>query len=176
MCAPVNVSRVQKAPFAIVVGVDLETDGTIALREAVRVTREKVDAVLHVVHVVPTTAAQLREGATFTTASGRLETNPDSLRAYVARVSIALPEAAGWSVTLHTRVGSPAEAILQLAVDVDAGLIIVGTHGRHGVRKLARGSVAGKLIEIARCPVLIARSKDYTGCARSAAGDPASRY
>ena len=58
MCPSVNSSVSPKAPFAIVVGVDFESEGTGALHEAFRVMREKGAATLHVVHVVPNTAAK----------------------------------------------------------------------------------------------------------------------
>jgi hypothetical protein len=57
--------------------------------------------------------------------------------------------------------------LLQMAVDYDADLMVVGTHGRRGVERMMLGSVAEELVRKARCPVLVARPKDYTGLERT---------
>jgi nucleotide-binding universal stress UspA family protein len=53
--------------------------------------------------------------------------------------------------------GKPAEAILALAEDVQAELIVVGTHGRKGLERLVVGSVATEVLRGAHCAVLVAR-------------------
>jgi nucleotide-binding universal stress UspA family protein len=50
--------------------------------------------------------------------------------------------------------GNPAEEILRTAQDCDCDLIIMGTHGRTGVRRLLMGSVAEHILRRAACPVL----------------------
>ena len=50
--------------------------------------------------------------------------------------------------------GDPATEILRLARDLRADLIVMGTHGRTGLRRLLMGSVAEKLVRRAPCPVL----------------------
>jgi nucleotide-binding universal stress UspA family protein len=55
--------------------------------------------------------------------------------------------------------GSPAEKIAQLARTRRAGLIVMGTRGRTGFKKLLLGSVAERLIGLARCPVLTVRGR-----------------
>ena len=49
---------------------------------------------------------------------------------------------------------SPAHAVVDLAQEVDADLIIVGTHSRHGLSKLMLGSCSEGIIRSATCPVL----------------------
>ena len=65
--------------------------------------------------------------------------------------------AAGFDARLEVRTGSQHVATLveRAASDVDAGLIVVGTHGRGGVRAALLGSVARGLCHTARRPVLI---------------------
>jgi nucleotide-binding universal stress UspA family protein len=46
------------------------------------------------------------------------------------------------------------DEILQRAVDLPAGLIVMGTHGRSGFDRLVLGSVAERVLAKARCPVL----------------------
>ena len=63
--------------------------------------------------------------------------------------------------------GDVVDTVFQLALDYDVEVIVVGTHGRTGVRKLAFGSVAQKLVEAARCPVLNATPRDYAGMSQT---------
>lgn len=53
--------------------------------------------------------------------------------------------------------GAAHEAIAALAADRKASLVVVGSHGRTGVRRLLMGSVAEKVIAAVTCPVLVAR-------------------
>jgi nucleotide-binding universal stress UspA family protein len=53
--------------------------------------------------------------------------------------------------------GPPAEAIVRAARRIRAGVIVIGTHGRTGMRRLLMGSVAGRVLRLARCPVLSLR-------------------
>ncbi|MHC4480577.1 MAG: universal stress protein [Planctomycetota bacterium] len=52
------------------------------------------------------------------------------------------------------RTGSPFLEIINYAREVDADLIVVGTHGRTGLRHMIIGSVAEKVVRKAPCPVL----------------------
>lgn len=53
--------------------------------------------------------------------------------------------------------GKPADGILALAEEVEADLIVVGTHGRKGLERLVVGSVANEVVRGAHCAVLVAR-------------------
>ncbi len=61
-------------------------------------------------------------------------------------------------VEYHTREGHAAEEILRMADEVGADLIVMGTHGRTGLRRLLAGSVAATVLRGAHCPVLALRS------------------
>ncbi|MGI9427801.1 MAG: universal stress protein [Bythopirellula sp.] len=50
--------------------------------------------------------------------------------------------------------GNAAESILQLAKEAKADLIVIGTHGKTGLRRLLMGSVAEQVVRRAECPVL----------------------
>ena len=51
--------------------------------------------------------------------------------------------------------GSPAEMIIEVAKRENADMIIAASHGKHGVRKFALGSVTARLIEHSPVPVLV---------------------
>ena len=53
--------------------------------------------------------------------------------------------------------GWPPEEIAKLARKRRADLIVIGTHGRKGMKKLLLGSVAERVILLAPCPVLTVR-------------------
>jgi universal stress protein A len=53
--------------------------------------------------------------------------------------------------------GDPASAIVKLANEEQVDLIIMGTHGRTGLRRLLMGSVAEAVVRRAPCPVLTYR-------------------
>lgn len=59
-------------------------------------------------------------------------------------------------------IGDVAEQIVEYATEVGADLIVMGTHGYKGLEKIMFGSVAGKVVRSANCPVLTINP--YTCC------------
>jgi universal stress protein A len=55
--------------------------------------------------------------------------------------------------------GSTSDQIVRAAKNRKADMIVIGTHGRTGLSKLFMGSVAGKVVSLAQCPVLTVRGK-----------------
>jgi nucleotide-binding universal stress UspA family protein len=70
--------------------------------------------------------------------------------------------AAARGLALETMVlrGKPDEAIVKAAQAKQADLIILGSHGRTGLRRLLMGSVAERVIGQAHCPVLVVKRQD----------------
>lgn len=66
---------------------------------------------------------------------------------------LAQPRLPGGTRT-HALPGDPAEAILQVAGEVDADLLVVGNKGMHGLRRVL-GSVPNDVAHKAACSVLI---------------------
>lgn len=105
---------------------------------------------LHLVHVVDATDGHL---------AGELVHNFEEL-ARIAEMELAkmVPTGAGHEpigeIQRHLRSGDPATEILRTAIHQGVDLIIMGTHGRTGVRRLFMGSVAEKVVRRAGCPVL----------------------
>src|SRR5689334_10503355 len=54
--------------------------------------------------------------------------------------------------------GDTADAIVGAAREYQCDLIVMGTHGRHGLSRLLRGSITDKVVRHAPCPVIALRS------------------
>ncbi|MCS6852462.1 MAG: universal stress protein [Gemmataceae bacterium] len=68
------------------------------------------------------------------------------------------PPEAGVAVEHRLEEGDPATAILQVADEAAADLIILGTHGRTGLSRLLMGSIAEQVVRRATCPVLTVKT------------------
>ncbi|WP_250490693.1 universal stress protein [Caballeronia sp. INML2] len=53
-----------------------------------------------------------------------------------------------------------AQRILRCAEDFGADLVVMGTHGRRGWRRLVLGSVAERFMRIAHCPVMLVPGRE----------------
>jgi nucleotide-binding universal stress UspA family protein len=165
------MSTTSSLPYPVVVGVDFEATGDTAFHEALRFAAARGDVVIHAVHVIP-------ERHAFWSSAGvgayneRLRAVPARLRDHLRARWSHVPEVTARGLKLHVRVGDPAAALQQAAVDYGAELIIVGTHGRGALGRMALGSVATRLLEEARCPVLVARPRDFSGLTPTEGPEP----
>jgi nucleotide-binding universal stress UspA family protein len=64
-------------------------------------------------------------------------------------------------VTLEGKLvaGAPVEAVLEVAKDIGAEYIVIGTHGRTGVARFVIGSVAERLVRLSTIPVVVVPTK-----------------
>jgi nucleotide-binding universal stress UspA family protein len=67
------------------------------------------------------------------------------------------PTRDGVSCVRSLQWGDPEQVILQTAQNQKADMIVMGTHGRTGLRRLLMGSVAEHVLRRATCPVLTIR-------------------
>jgi len=65
----------------------------------------------------------------------------------------------GWKVQHQGQAGSPARAIIQLARDWDARLVVAGSRGHGPMERLLIGSVSQKVANEAPCTVRVSRRK-----------------
>ena len=68
-----------------------------------------------------------------------------------------IKDAGGTVAQTHLRVGVAAKEIVEVAEEIDAGLIVVGSRGQGGIRRALMGSVSDSVVKHAHCPVLITR-------------------
>ena len=117
-------------------------------------------ATLHLLHVVAMGSA-LGEPAINAMLHSRAEE-----KAIEALNDIAAKHLEGVSYVIHTRFASHkslARAINEVAAEIDADVIVLKTHGRHGITHLILGSVAEEVVRSASCAVL---SLTPTACGR----------
>ncbi len=70
-----------------------------------------------------------------------------------------IKEAGGAVQEAHLRRGRKDQEIVRLAEEIGAGLIVVGSRGRGGVRRALMGSVSDSVIRHAHCPVMVVRKE-----------------
>jgi len=82
-----------------------------------------------------------------------LEADTEALRARTMAACQAII-AAGTAVDVAVLRGEPVQLVLDMADSLPADLIVMGTHGASGFRRLLLGSVTEKVLRDAPCPVL----------------------
>ena len=153
-------------PYIIVVAVDYSEEGNLALERAFELGSEKPAAEVHVINVLPVYQSGFAEGTGSLIGSlPSIKDAGEQLRTYVeGRLRVFQEEHPGTrvgsdNVRAHQRLEVPSEEIAQLAADVEADLVIVGTHGRRGLARVILGSVAEATVRLAPCPVLVMKPK-----------------
>ncbi|HEY3668948.1 MAG TPA: universal stress protein [Polyangiaceae bacterium] len=152
-----------KKPYLILVGVDFSELSDLALAEALKLAGARADSELHAVALLAAPALDSRYAVpaySVLDEVGSLANTTERLRAHLELQlqgfalkypGIALPA----RILSHVSFDSPAHGIAQLASDLEADLIVVGTHNRRGLERLLLGSVAEATVRYARCPVLV---------------------
>jgi nucleotide-binding universal stress UspA family protein len=100
----------------------------------------------------------LSQGAELTLAMVLLpDTQPGSTRGPADYLQEAAAPARETGVVVHTtlRVGDPATALLGLVGECQADLVVMATHGRTGLGRALRGSVADRILRSSPVPVLL---------------------
>jgi nucleotide-binding universal stress UspA family protein len=72
-----------------------------------------------------------------------------------------IEEAGGTVQEAHLRRGREDQEIVHLGEQIEAGLIVMGSRGRGGVRRALMGSVSDSVIRHAHCPVLVVRKQEH---------------
>ena len=134
----------------------IPTDGSDPARPAVEMAldlAETHDATLHVLYIVdqPTTVSGVGEGVS------SLDDLLDALEERGQQATKAVVEQAREreiATTAAVRRGNPHDDILSYAEDHDIDVIVMGTHGRTGVKRALLGSVTENVVRHSEIPVL----------------------
>jgi nucleotide-binding universal stress UspA family protein len=140
----------------ILVAVDFSDVSAAALKAALELSR-RLGAQLKVVHVVqPQPVPMPLEGSAIymdEVQTWQIEEASKSLDLFIQQH--AAPESVAMK---KVRSGVAAAEITQAAQEIGADLIVMGTHGRSGLRHLLMGSIAESVLRTAPVPVLCVRS------------------
>lgn len=140
----------------IIVPVDYSGHARVTLEYAAELA-EGLGATLDVIHVwdkpnyVPDTMVVSQGGAPEQSLADLIRTNAErEMNDFLATTKLP----AGVEVTHHLESGEPASTILKAIEARQVDLVVMGTHGRTGVRHLLLGSVAEKLVRLSPVPVI----------------------
>lgn len=146
----------------VIVGYDFSHSAHAALQRAVAIASRAPTHVLHVICVIdpssPIPSIPSYEGVDYMYAARVQEV----LAVHIQQELELADTQSRVHFFVHARIGEkPATEILELAREVGADLIIVGSHGLTGVERLLVGSTSEKIVREAKCTVEIARPKKY---------------
>jgi nucleotide-binding universal stress UspA family protein len=159
-------------PYVVVVGAEFSTASELAVQKAFELAAQQPASEVHLVNVVQTYGPQIAYEMPVDASALQVLTLPEAR----ARFQRYADEAFGrfmdrWQgpqgkraqpigkVVAHVRFDAIADEISQLAADLEADLVVVGTHGRRGLSRLLLGSSAEATVRLAPCPVLVVRPK-----------------
>jgi nucleotide-binding universal stress UspA family protein len=163
-----SVETPHRKPTQIVVGFDFSPLAERAFEQALELaSRAPTD--IHVVTVAQTDGALVRLPGEAEPVSEELARETVRLRVgqlveeYRGRKGPIMVDRVALYVLSGLPVGDPARLLVDLANEVDADLIVVGTHGRSGVARLMLGSVAQQVVRDASTSVYVVRPADFVG-------------
>jgi nucleotide-binding universal stress UspA family protein len=136
----------------VVVPVDFSTASAEALKTALLLVAKPQD--LHVIYVTaPPIAFNYAEGWALDDPATRMKAAREHLTNFLATTNAA-------GVQTIIREGDPGLLIADYAAEVHADLIVMPSHGYHGVKRLLLGSVAERVLRHANCPILVLRQPE----------------
>lgn len=144
--------------YVILACVDFSENAHVALTAATERALARPDSELHVVHVVPPPVGAVAVVGTADLAANFTETL-DRTRKELEAACSDLAKGLADRVYGHIRTGRPPKEIAEVANQIDADLIVIGTHGRTGLSRVLLGSVAEEVVRHAPCDVLTVRTK-----------------
>jgi nucleotide-binding universal stress UspA family protein len=143
---------------SIVVGTDGSDTATEAVRRAVELARTLGAEVEVVCAYEPVPAERLRKERREAPAELEWAINPREDADVVLESAAEIGRAAGVAIKTFPRQGDAADAILDVAEELSADLIIVGNKGMTGAKRFLLGSVPNKISHHAPCSVLIIKT------------------
>lgn len=135
----------------ILVGIDFSDSSAGALYHAMTLA-ERLDAVLHLVHVTP---AQANLAIPTDIGFNMPAEFEDAQRARARLEHLRVMLAAKTPVELHLRMGDPVRALLEVITELRPDMVVIGSHGRSAVMRMLLGSVSSQMTRLCPVPVLV---------------------
>ncbi len=139
-------------PKTILLATDGSEDAALAARAATDLS-QKAGAALHVVHAWQTVPSPHFEGWI----SGVLE---QEAREVLDEQTKKISDSGGNISKAYLKKEPPAQAVVELAAEINADLIVMGSRGNGPVKRILLGSVSEGVVHRAHVPVLILRGGD----------------
>jgi nucleotide-binding universal stress UspA family protein len=159
-------------PTKILLATDGSTEAELAARTAADLS-QKTDSELHVIHVLDVAKVGLSMAVLYSEATDpegvklpdplleeQLEQRAKQGGREVLDEEVQRVRSAGGRVAQsHLMMGEVDREIVHLAEDLGAGLIVVGSRGRGGIRRALMGGVSDSVVRHAHCPVMVVRGE-----------------
>jgi nucleotide-binding universal stress UspA family protein len=158
--APSSEIKKRSAPYIVLVGLDLSEPGGRAWRFAFDLANLRGgETEIHAVVIgARGLAPGIKDVATPRVSTSRTEDGPSQ----PPPLKVLEHRSAGGEARLmamHYRDGRPDKAIVQLASEIDADLIVVASHPPTRLERWLGGPLADRIARNAPCPVVIVRQK-----------------
>ncbi|AKT37118.1 universal stress protein [Chondromyces crocatus] len=142
----------------LLVAHDFDETSDRALDQAIDLAR-KLGASVKVLHVYSVPIYAFPEGSAYIPSAADAAQIADAAQRHLDHV-LKTRRAASPDITFEglLRAGMTAEEICKQADEIDADIIVIGTHGRGAIGRAILGSVAQQVMRHARQPVLSVRS------------------
>jgi nucleotide-binding universal stress UspA family protein len=145
-------------PTKILLATDGSEEATLAARTAVDIA-DKTNSELHVVYVGEEYGYPIYAVPEYEYARTIQENLEQEVRKLLDAEVEQVKAAGGTVVGAHFGMGRPDEEIVKLVEEIGAGLIVMGSRGRGGVRRSLMGSVSDSVVRHAHCPVMVVREE-----------------
>jgi nucleotide-binding universal stress UspA family protein len=142
----------------ILVATDFSSCARDALDLAVDLAQEK-RATVTLLHVFRIPVYALPEGTILSMDAANIELIERSIDDELAAEQKRVARAGCVTTSERVEAADTAHAIVERATKHGCDLIVMGTHGRGGVKRLVLGSVAERVLRSAPCPVLVVRER-----------------
>jgi nucleotide-binding universal stress UspA family protein len=143
---------------SIVVGTDGSETAGEAVRQATQLAKAVGDSIDLVSAYEPVSSARLREEQQQVPKDLEWTINPREDVDATLRDAAEQIKETGVEIHTYAREGDPADAILDVAEETSADLIVVGNKGMTGAKRFLLGSVPNKISHHAPCSVMIIRT------------------
>lgn len=140
----------------ILVAVDFSAVSANALRHAAALARQ-LGAVIDVFHALPMTDIEMHPNASAKHMDEMIQLALEKRRVELSRF-VQQHAADLGAVNESVGLGRPVDLVNDMAKQTRADLIVIGTHGRTGLKNLLVGSVAESVLRHADVPVVCIRS------------------
>jgi nucleotide-binding universal stress UspA family protein len=145
------MSILPATPITVLAAIDFSATSSLVVQQALEAGRQTKVEEVHFLHVNPVHGGD----------SEYEQRRVDLQEWLAARLSGADAVPPTIKVVAHEAVGNAADVIVEMASDLLAALVVVGTHGRTGLQRMVMGSVAEAVVRRAGCPVLVVRPQSH---------------